>query len=69
METLIRLGFALGIFAVMIGWEMLNPRRPDPQRKPRWFINLGLAAFNTLIMRVSIGGLAYLSAVYASEQS
>jgi sterol desaturase/sphingolipid hydroxylase (fatty acid hydroxylase superfamily) len=69
METLIRLSFALGIFAVMIGWEVLNPRRPDPQRKPRWFINLGLAAFNTLIMRVSIGGLAYLSAVYAAEQS
>jgi len=69
METLIRLGFALGIFAVMIGWEVLNPRRPDPQRKPRWFINLGLAAFNTLLMRFSIGGWAYLSAVYASEQS
>jgi sterol desaturase/sphingolipid hydroxylase (fatty acid hydroxylase superfamily) len=70
METLIRLGFALGIFALMVSWEALSPRRTQPQnRQRRWSINLGLAAFNMLIMRVSIGGLAYLSATNASEQS
>lgn len=70
METLIRLSFALGIFALMITWEILSPRRTQPpNRKHRWTINLGLAAFNTVIMRFSIGGLAYLSAMNASEQS
>ncbi|MSP28341.1 MAG: sterol desaturase family protein [Methylococcales bacterium] len=70
METLIRLGFALGIFALMITWEVLSPRRTQSQhRQRRWSINLGLAAFNMLVMRVSIGSLAYLSAVNASEQS
>jgi sterol desaturase/sphingolipid hydroxylase (fatty acid hydroxylase superfamily) len=70
METLIRLGFALGIFALMVSWEILSPRRTQlPDRKHRWTINLGLAAFNMLIMRVTIGGLAYLSAINASEHS
>ncbi len=70
METLIRLSFALGIFALMITWEVLSPRRSQPQnRQHRWSINLGLAAFNTLIMRFSIGGLATLSAVNATTYS
>ncbi len=69
METLIRFSFALGIFALMMTWEALSPRRQIQNRKQRWPINLGLAAFNTLIMRVSIGGLAYLSAIHATTQS
>jgi sterol desaturase/sphingolipid hydroxylase (fatty acid hydroxylase superfamily) len=70
METLIRLGFALGIFALMMSWEALSPRRIQPQnRQRRWPINLGLAAFNSLIMRLSIGSWAYLSAVNATENS
>ena len=70
METLIRLGFALGIFALMISWEIISPRRKQlPDRKHRWIINLGLAAFNSLILRLSIGSLAYVSAINASEHS
>lgn len=66
METLIRLSSALGIFLIMIGWEFISPRRPQSvTRKQRWPVNLGLAAFNMLIMRVTIGGLAYLVAVAA----
>jgi sterol desaturase/sphingolipid hydroxylase (fatty acid hydroxylase superfamily) len=69
METLIRLGFALGIFAVMVSWEIFSPRREQlPDRKHRWTINLGLAAFNALIARFSVGGLLYLSAETASHQ-
>lgn len=68
METLIRLTIALGIFATMIGWEYINPRRLQRiNRRQRWPVNLGLAALNMLIMRASIGGLAYLSAVTAAE--
>jgi sterol desaturase/sphingolipid hydroxylase (fatty acid hydroxylase superfamily) len=53
----------------MIGWECLSPRRNQQiSRQQRWPINLGLAAFNMIFMRLSIGGLAYLSAVNAREQ-
>jgi sterol desaturase/sphingolipid hydroxylase (fatty acid hydroxylase superfamily) len=70
METLIRLGFALGIFALMVSWEILSPRRKQPPDcKHRWTINLGLAVFNMLIVRITVGGLVYISAVHASEHS
>ncbi|MDO9106054.1 MAG: sterol desaturase family protein [Methylovulum sp.] len=68
MENLIRLTAALGIFSLMIAWEYLSPRRLMPvRRKQRWPVNLGLAATNMLILRISVGGLAGLSAVTAAE--
>lgn len=69
METVIRLSAALGIFLVMVGWEYWRPRRPlQLGRIQRWPINLGLAALNMILMRVTIGSLAYLSAVHAQTQ-
>lgn len=69
MATLIRLGASLGIFALMITWEALNPRRAQHiTRKQRWPVNLGLAAINMLIMRLTVGSLAYLSAIDAAER-
>jgi sterol desaturase/sphingolipid hydroxylase (fatty acid hydroxylase superfamily) len=69
MENLIRLCVALGIFSLMIGWEYVKPKRLTAiNRRQRWPINLGLAAFNMLLMRFSIGGLAYLSAINAQQQ-
>jgi sterol desaturase/sphingolipid hydroxylase (fatty acid hydroxylase superfamily) len=66
METWIRLAVAAGIFTLMISLEAFIPRRNDGiDRARRWPINLGLAAGNMLIMRFSIGGLAYLAAAYA----
>ncbi|MDD2723810.1 MAG: sterol desaturase family protein [Methylovulum sp.] len=66
METWLRLTMAAGIFALMIGLETLIPRRKAHiDRQQRWPINLGLAAVNMLLMRVSIGGMAYLAADYA----
>jgi sterol desaturase/sphingolipid hydroxylase (fatty acid hydroxylase superfamily) len=54
----------------MIGWEYFSPRRQQKtSRKRRWPINLGLAIFNMVLMRITVGGLAYLSAVHASNQS
>jgi len=68
LETIIRLSAALGIFCIMIGWEYLSPRRIQQiNRKQRWPVNLGLAAFNIAIMRLSLGGLAFLSAVTAAN--
>jgi sterol desaturase/sphingolipid hydroxylase (fatty acid hydroxylase superfamily) len=68
LETLIRLTAALGIFVIMIVWELISPRRTQQiSRKQRWPVNLGLAAFNMIIMRLTAGSMAYLSAVTAME--
>lgn len=70
METVIRLSVALGIFLIMISWEALRPRRIQPaDRKKRWPVNIGLAVFNMALMRVTIGGAAYISALYAADNS
>ncbi|MFI3155473.1 MAG: sterol desaturase family protein [Methylococcaceae bacterium] len=69
METVIRLSAALSIFCIMICWEYFSPRRTQQlNRKQRWPVNLGLAAFNMAVMRLSFGGIAYLSAVTAVGQ-
>ncbi|MDD5277464.1 MAG: sterol desaturase family protein [Methylovulum sp.] len=68
MEALIRLSTALSLFIIMIGWEYLKPRRAlHFSRKQRWPINLGLAALNILIVRITLGSIAYLSAANAAE--
>ena len=70
METIIRLSASLGIFSIMICWEYFSPRRIQHiSRKQRWPVNLGLAVFNMLVMRFTVGGIAYLSAVDAFDNS
>jgi len=60
---------AAGIFLVMVAWEAIKPRRNQQiHRKQRWPINLGLALFNMVLMRFTIGSLAYLSAVWSAEK-
>lgn len=67
METMIRLGAALGIFGIMITWETIKPRRVQQiSRLQRWPINLGLALFNMVLMRLTLGSLAYMAAVTAA---
>jgi sterol desaturase/sphingolipid hydroxylase (fatty acid hydroxylase superfamily) len=69
LETTFRLSAALGIFCLMIYWEYFSPRRTQRiTRKQRWPVNLGLAAFNMVLMRISLGGAAYISAITAGEQ-
>lgn len=66
---MIRLSAALGIFLLMITWEYWRPRRAlRVGRKQRWPVNLGLAALNMALMRVTLGGLAYLAASHAQAQ-
>lgn len=70
METYIRLGLALGIFSLMIGWEYYSPRRQQKtSRLKRWPINIGLAVTNMILMRLTVGSIAYFSAINASEQN
>jgi sterol desaturase/sphingolipid hydroxylase (fatty acid hydroxylase superfamily) len=70
LENLIRLSVALGIFGIMVCWEALKPKRPSQiNRKQRWPINLGLATLNMLLMRFTVGSIAYLSAIHANQQA
>jgi len=69
MEAILRLSASLGIFLLMIGWEFFSPRRVlSLSRRQRWPVNLGLALFNMLLVRFSVGGIAYLAAQHALEQ-
>lgn len=69
MEVILRLGVFLGILALMMSWEGLSPLRAlTQQRLKRWSINLGLAAFNVFLLRISIGAAAWLAANWAAEQ-
>jgi sterol desaturase/sphingolipid hydroxylase (fatty acid hydroxylase superfamily) len=68
LENIIRGLAAFGILALMLGWERLRPRRkPFLQRQKRWPVNLGLGVLNMIVMRLTIGSLAYLSALYAQS--
>ena len=52
-EPIIRLGFFLGVFAVIATWEVLAPCRALTVSKPlRWTSNLGLVVLNTFVLRL-----------------
>ena len=52
-EPAIRLGFFLGIFAVIGFWELLAPRRVLTVSKAlRWTSNLGLVVLDTVLLRL-----------------
>lgn len=70
MEALLRFGVFFGIFALMAVWEYFRPkRRLSSARRQRWPVNLGLAAVNVLLMRVSMGAAAWLAAGWAAERN
>lgn len=49
-------------------WEATAPRRQlRYPRWQRWPINIGLSAITAVLLRFSIGGIAYFSAILASE--
>ena len=52
-EPAIRLGFFLGVFAVIGFWELLAPRRVLTVSKTlRWTSNLGLVVLDTVLLRL-----------------
>jgi len=66
-EPAIRLGFFLGVFAVIAAWEVFAPRRALTVSKAlRWTSNLGLVVLNTVLLRLlfplAAVGLAAFSA-------
>ena len=69
MEALVRVGTFLGLLTVMLLWEGRRPRRPlSRPRQERWVTNLGLTLLNTMLVRVTVGGVAYTAAVFAADQ-
>ena len=69
MEALVRLGIFLAVFATMALWEVARPRRPLAQpRWERWPTNLGLTLLNMVLIRITVGGVAYAAAVFAAER-
>ena len=68
-EAAIRLGFFIGIFAVMALWELWAPRRVLTVGKAiRWANNLGLVALNTLLLRLLFPAAAVGMAALADDQ-
>jgi sterol desaturase/sphingolipid hydroxylase (fatty acid hydroxylase superfamily) len=69
MEALVRGGTFLGVLTAMLLWEGCRPRRPLTRpRQERWVTNLGLTLLNTVLVRVTVGGVAYTAAVFAADQ-
>src|SRR5215468_2598530 len=52
-EPVIRLASFLGVFAVMVLWELLAPRRSQAIRRgQRWPGNIGIVVINALAVRL-----------------
>ncbi|MBI3187950.1 MAG: sterol desaturase family protein [Gammaproteobacteria bacterium] len=67
-EQTIRLGFFLGVLAVMAIWEVMAPKRALTVSKAlRWANNLGLVFFNSFILRLVFPAAAVGVAAFAAE--
>ena len=65
-EVPIRIGFFIGILAIMALWEWLAPRRvPTVSKLRRWANNLGMVFMYTLLLRAILPAAAVGIAVYA----
>jgi sterol desaturase/sphingolipid hydroxylase (fatty acid hydroxylase superfamily) len=68
-ELAIRLIFFSGIFAAVVLWELLAPRRKlTTSKKVRWISNLGITFLNPLLVRLLLPVLAVSMAVKAQER-
>lgn len=69
MELFVRFGVFLSVFSIMALWEYWHPRRRLAHpRRVRWVTNLGLTALNTVPVWITVGGVAYATAVFAAER-
>ncbi len=68
-ETLIRLGFFVGTFAVVAAWELWSPQRTlTLSRATRWRANLGLVVLNTALLRLALPAAAVGMAATSTAQ-
>jgi sterol desaturase/sphingolipid hydroxylase (fatty acid hydroxylase superfamily) len=69
-ELTVRLGVFLGIFAIMVAWELAAPRRTFRQSKLlRWSHNLILTLLNSVLMRAVLPVAAVGVATFAAERA
>lgn len=67
-EPLIRLSAYLGVLALLVAWELAAPKRVLAQgRWRRWPSNLGIAALNTMLLRLVAPGAAVGIALWAEQ--
>ncbi|MDN7124241.1 sterol desaturase family protein [Pseudidiomarina terrestris] len=63
-----RLGCFVGVLAIMLLWERLNPKRKSRlPAKRRWPANLGIVAINTVLLRLLIPAGAIGAALWAEQ--
>ncbi|MGD8910284.1 MAG: sterol desaturase family protein [Chromatiales bacterium] len=68
-EIGLRLGFFIGIFALMALWEIIAPCRAlSVSKAGRWFNNIGLVVLNSLLLRLLFPAAAVGLAALAQEQ-
>ncbi len=68
-ELSIRFGFFFAVLAIMAVWEILAPRRTlNVSKSTRWMNNLGIAALNTIILRLIFPAAAIGMAALAETQ-
>ncbi len=68
-ESLLRIGFFVGILAVVAAWEVVLPRRPLTVNKAgRWFNNFGIIVIDSLLVRLLFPVAALGVAAAASRQ-
>jgi sterol desaturase/sphingolipid hydroxylase (fatty acid hydroxylase superfamily) len=68
-EPWIRLGISAAVFAAMVGWEVLAPRRSQAiGRWARWPNNLGVVIIDTILLRLLFPAAAVGTALRGEEQ-
>lgn len=66
-EAGVRLAAFITVFAAMVVWELVAPRRASTLRKPkRWASNLGLVVLNSLVLRM-VAPLGAVGVAIAAE--
>lgn len=69
MDTAIRLGIFIGLFALIALWERAAPmRRLEESRPRRWATNWGLSALDSAAVQLLFGAAAIGAAMDASAQ-
>jgi len=64
-EVVIRLVFFVGIFALIVIWELLAPRRAlTTSKRIRWVSDLAITLLNPLLVRLLFPVLAVNMAMY-----
>ena len=68
-EPIIRLTSFIGVFLLMVSWEVVAPRRLRTMSKPkRWFVNIGIVVLDTVVVRLLFAGAAVGTAILAGEK-